>query len=285
LALARSISAKHFNPARRRSLIIPLGIFAVPFALTVLEPDLTTALVFFVVLLGMFVWRGVRPFYILLLVTPVLSVIFSFHHLFWGVYIAGLLVSLLLLRRPALQIFSLFAMNSIVGVLSPVLLRDYQRSRIIAFMNPSADPRGAGWGILQSKIAIGSGGLLGKGFLLGTQKKLAFLPAVHTDLAFSVVGEELGFVGCGIVLGLLFVLIYRACGIANQARNPFGGLVALGVAIIFLAQTAINVGMNLGIVPVAGIPLPFVSYGGSSLFTSMFLVGLLLNIHRRRFDY
>ncbi len=284
-ALARNISAKGFNPEKFKSLIVPVGIFIVPFVLTVMEPDLTTALIFFIVLLGMFVWRGVPVFYVLLLVTPVLSIIFSFHHVFWGVYISSLLLLLLLMRRPVFQIFSLFTINSIVGVLNPILLKDYQRSRIVTFVNPSADPRGAGWSILQSKIAIGSGGILGKGFLMGTQKKLAFLPAVHTDLAFSVVGEEFGFIGCVITLGLLFVLIYRAIVITSQARNPFGGLVALGVAIMFLSQTVINVGMNLGLVPVAGIPLPFISYGGSSLCASMALVGLLLNVHRRRFDY
>ena len=285
LALARNISAKGFNPERLKSLLMPIGLFLVPFALTVIEPDLTTALVFFLLLLGMFVWRGVRVFYLLLLVTPVLSVIFSFHHVFWGVYISLLLLVLLVLKRPAFQIFSLFAINSVVGVLNPVLLKDYQRSRIVTFMNPSADPRGTGWSILQSKIAIGSGGFFGKGFLMGTQKKLAFLPAVHTDLAFSVVGEELGFIGCGAVLGLLLVLTYRAITIASRARNPFASLVAVGIAVILLSQTVINVGMNLGLVPVAGIPLPFVSYGGSSLVASMFLVGLLLNIQRRKFDY
>jgi len=284
-ALARKISAKGFNPERARSLVAPIGIFLIPFALTVVEPDLTTAFILFIVLLGMFVWRGVRGFYILLFVTPVLSMVFSSHHLFWGIYISSLLLVLVLMRRPAFQIFSLFAVNSIVGVLNPVLLKDYQRSRIIAFINPSADPRGTGWSILQSKIAIGSGGAFGKGFLMGTQKKLAFLPAVHTDLAFSVVAEELGFIGCLVVLGLLFVLIQRAIAIGNQARNPFASLVALGAAVILLSQTVINVGMNLGLVPVAGIPLPFVSYGGSSLCASMALVGLLLNIHKRRFDY
>lgn len=284
-ALARKISAKGFNPEKVRSLITPIGIFVLPFALTVIEPDLTTAFILFIVLLGMFVWRGVRSFYILLLITPVLSMVFSSHHVFWGIYISSLLLVLVLMRRPPLQIFSLFSINSIIGVLNPILLKDYQRSRIITFMNPSADPRGTGWSILQSKIAIGSGGTLGKGFLMGTQKKLAFLPAVHTDLAFSVVGEELGFIGGVIILGLLFVLIYRAIAIANRARNPFASLVALGVAIIVLSQTLINVGMNLGLVPVAGIPLPFVSYGGSSLCASMALVGLLLNIHKRRFDY
>lgn len=284
-ALARRISAKEFNPREFRSLIVPIGIFIVPFALTVVEPDLTTALVFFVVLLSMFVWRGVPIFYILLLVTPVLSIVFSFHYVLWGIYMSLFLLALLLIRSSAFQIFSLFILNSVVGVLNPVLLKEYQRSRIITFINPSADPRGTGWSIFQSKIAIGSGGVFGKGFLMGTQKKLAFLPAVHTDLAFSVVGEEFGFIGCVVILGLLFLLIYRAIAIANCARNSFASLVALGVGIVFLSQTVINVGMNLGLVPVAGIPLPFVSYGGSSLFVSMALVGLLLNIHKRRFDY
>lgn len=284
-ALARKISAKEFNPKKLKSLTTPIGIFMVPFILTVIEPDLTTALVFFIILIGMFIWGGVRVFYILLLVTPVLSIVFSFHPVFWGIYISLLLLALVLMRRPGVQIFSLFAINSIVGVLNPVLLKDYQRSRIATFINPSVDPRGTGWSILQSKIAVGSGGVFGKGFLMGTQKKLAFLPAVHTDLAFSVVAEEFGFIGCIVILGLLFLLIHRAITIANQARNSFGSLVVLGVATIFLSQTVINVGMNLGLVPVAGIPLPFVSYGGSSLCVSMALVGLLLNIQRRRFDY
>ncbi|KPJ50745.1 hypothetical protein AMJ40_01945 [candidate division TA06 bacterium DG_26] len=285
LALARNISAKQFDPRKLKSLIAPIGIFLLPFGLTVVEPDLTTALVFCVILVGMFIWRGVSLFYILILVTPVLSVVLSFHHVFWGIYMALLLVGLLVLRRSGFQIFSLFAMNSIVGVLNPILLKDYQRSRIASFVNPSGDPRGSGWSIFQSKIAIGSGGILGKGFMMGTQKKLAFLPAVHTDLAFSVVGEEFGFIGCVVILGLLFVLILRAITIASCARNMFGSLVALSAGLVLLSQTVINVGMNLGLVPVAGIPLPFVSYGGSSLLVSMALVGLLLNIHRRRFDY
>jgi rod shape determining protein RodA len=161
-------------------------------------------------------------------------------------------------------------------------LKPYQRQRILTFIDPNLDPLGSGYHIIQSKIAVGSGGLVGKGFMKGTQGLLKFLPEQHTDFIFSVLAEEWGFVGAAIVVGLFFVLIVRGLAIARGAKDFFGGAVAMGIATFFFWQFFINVGMATGIFPVVGVPLPFLSYGGSSLVASLGAVGLLLNIHLRR---
>jgi rod shape determining protein RodA len=161
-------------------------------------------------------------------------------------------------------------------------LKPYQRQRILTFLDPNLDPLGSGYHIIQSKIAVGSGGLVGKGFMNGTQGLLKFLPEQHTDFIFSVLAEEWGFIGAAIVVGLFLVLIVRGLGVAREAKDFFGGAVAMGIATLLLWQFFINIGMATGIFPVVGIPLPFLSYGGSSLVASLCAVGLLLNIHMKR---
>ena len=157
-------------------------------------------------------------------------------------------------------------------------LKDYQRERLETFINPEDDPLGAGYNILQSMIAIGSGGISGKGYLQGTQTQLSFIPERHTDFIFPVVGEEWGFVGCAIVLGIYYFMIQKTFEIARKARDREGSLLALGIASMFAVQVVINVGMTVGLLPVTGITLPFISYGGSSLVFSFAAVGILLNI-------
>lgn len=164
-------------------------------------------------------------------------------------------------------------------------LRNYQRARLIAFLNPKIDPLGVGYNIIQSKVAIGSGKFLGKGILAGTQSHLGFLPEQYTDFIFSVIGEELGFVGTGLLLGLLFIIVWRGIVIMNKARDKFGSLLAAGVVCMFATHTILNIGMVMGIMPVVGVPLPLVSYGGSSLIAHMLAIGLLLQVHYRRFIY
>ena len=165
------------------------------------------------------------------------------------------------------------------------VLHDYQKQRVFTLLDPSSDPLGAGYHIIQSKIAIGSGMIFGKGIFNGTQSQLNFLPENHTDFIFSVIGEEFGFVGCIIVLLLLFMLIYRSIQVAYTCNDNFGMLLATGIGTMFTFEVLVNVGMTIGIMPVTGIPLPFLSYGVSALTTNMLSIGILLNIARQRTKY
>lgn len=164
-------------------------------------------------------------------------------------------------------------------------LKEYQESRILAFLNPDRDPLGAGYHIIQSKIAIGSGMLTGKGFLKGTQNALSFLPEQHTDFIVSVLAEEWGLAGCSVLLILYFILLFRGLNIAYNCRNMFGSLLALGITAMIFWQIFINAGMAMGLVPVVGVPLPLVSYGGSSVVATMTGFGILLNISMRKFSF
>ncbi len=167
-------------------------------------------------------------------------------------------------------------------LVSAVRLRDYQKRRLTIFLDPQSDPTGAGYQVRQSKIAIGSGRFFGRGLFHNTQGRLHFVPEQPTDFIFSVVGEELGLVGCLTMLGLFFFIFWRGLRIATRARDPLGSLLAAGVVSMLAFHTIVNVGMNVNMMPITGIPLPFVSYGGSNLLTSSIGVGLLLNVHLRR---
>jgi rod shape determining protein RodA len=162
-------------------------------------------------------------------------------------------------------------------------LKEYQRKRILVFIDPNIDPLGAGYNIIQSKIAIGSGKLFGKGLLNGTQNQLGFLPERQTDFIFSVIGEELGFIGAMVLLFLFCVIIYRGIAIAFSSRDMFGCLLAAGIISMIAVQIFINIGIATGIMPVTGLTLPLVSYGGSSLFITMVSLGIVLNIRLRRY--
>ena len=162
------------------------------------------------------------------------------------------------------------------------ILKEYQKNRIRVFLDPELDPFGAGYHVIQSKIAIGSGLLTGKGWFLGTQSQLNFLPENHTDFIFAVAGEEFGFIGIFIILLLYLIVIWRGLTIALNAEDDFGTLLAVGITFMFMFHVLVNIGMTAGIMPVTGVPLPFMSYGVSSLTTNMLLAGLLLNINMRR---
>jgi rod shape determining protein RodA len=164
-------------------------------------------------------------------------------------------------------------------------LKPYQQKRIATFLDPAADPLGAGYNILQSKVAIGSGGLFGKGFLHGSQTQLNFIPEQWTDFIFCVPGEEFGFAGAATLLLLFMALLMRGVSIASAVKNPFGSLVAIGLTAIFATHITVNVGMALGLMPVIGVPLPFLSYGGSALLASMIMAGLFMNLYANRKEY
>ena len=218
------------------------GYVLVPFLLVLKQPDLGTSLVFLAIFFGMVFVAGIR--------LRILAGIF-------GLGLAAL---------PVLWHF----------------LKDYQKMRIMVFMDPNVDPLGAGYHIIQSKIAIGSGLLFGKGLFGGTQSQLNFLPENHTDFIFSVVGEELGFVGCAVLLLLYLIVLWRGIRIAQDASDTFGRLLAVGITSMIAFHVLVNVGMTMGIMPVTGIPLPLMSYGVSSLTTNIMAIAILLNIQLRR---
>lgn len=196
------------------------------------------------------------------------------------------LVSMTIVFIAGIRSGTLALLAAAAGGLLPVLwhhMKPYQKQRILSFLNPDSDPLGTGYHMIQSKISIGSGMLWGKGFLQGTQSQLDFLPEKHTDFVFSVLAEEWGFVGIMFLLSLYGVLLARLLMIAWKARDRFGSCVAVGGAAIVFWQLLINIGMNIGILPVVGVPLPFLSYGGSSLLTVMIAMGLSLNVSTRRF--
>ncbi len=228
-----------------RELAFPAAATAVPFVLIVKQPDLGTAM-------------------LLLL-------------------IAGSITLFIKIERR-----SLLYLASAAGVAVPLvwhyMLKDYQKMRILTFLNPDRDPLGTGYHIIQSKIAIGSGMTFGKGLLKGTQNVLSFLPEQHTDFIFSVLAEEWGFIGAVFVILVFLLLVYWGMNIAYRCRDPFGVILAVGVSSMVFWQTVINIGMVMGLMPVVGVPLPFISYGGSSVVTMMIGIGILMNISMRRFS-
>ncbi|NJB68182.1 rod shape determining protein RodA [Desulfobaculum xiamenense] len=203
-----------------------------------------------------------------------------------GLSVLLLLGGLVLYRGIQMRVFK--PLMILVPVLLPMswfFLHDYQKRRILTFLDPGNDPLGAGYHIIQSQIAIGSGRLWGKGFLSGTQSQLRFLPEKHTDFAIAVFGEEWGFIGCMFLLSLFCLFLYQIYLTAHDAKDRFGSFLAAGVFFYFFWQILINMGMVLGLMPVVGIPLPFISYGGSATVVNLSLIGLVLNVSMRRFVF
>lgn len=233
-----------------RELVGPFVYVGLPTLLVLLQPDLGSALVFVGILFGMLAIAGA-----------------NLRHLA-GILATGLLGAVFLVLLAGRGYYP--------------LLKEYQIKRLMVFINPYSDKMGAGWNVIQSMIAVGSGGFFGKGLLAGSQVQLNFLPAHHTDFIFSVVGEELGFIGAFTLLVVYYLLLRRGVRIIAEAKDEFGRLIAAGVVSMLFFHIAINVGMTIGLAPVTGIPLPFISYGGSSLITNMLGIGLLLNVHMRR---
>jgi rod shape determining protein RodA len=285
LALARHLSARPTAPQTLRELVAPAALVVVPLGLVVLQPDLGSALAFVGILFASLYWAGAPVPILILLASPGLGLILSFNTLIWSGYIVLLSGSLYFYRYRLYLVESLSVVlaNLAAGTIALPLWRslaEYQRNRILVFLDPSVDPRGAGWHLIQSKVAIGSGGLTGKGFTTGTQKRLAFLPEQHTDFIFSVIGEELGFIGTVLVLlGFAYVLL-RLVRLAMEAPDPFAGLVAFGIFGSWMTHVYVNIGMTIGIVPITGIPLPFVSYGGSFLLMSWVAAALAVRVTR-----
>jgi rod shape determining protein RodA len=282
LAFARFISDHESSINNAKTLFAAFLLILVPFTLVLQQPDLGTSLTFLIIIMPMLYWQGLSPLTIFILCTPLITFIASFNY--WSFFVVILMISgiLYISRRGALIFWSVFIFNIGVGILAPMFwnkLHDYQQQRILTFLGLVSDPQGIGYQIIQSKVAVGSGGILGKGFLQGTQTQLRFLPAQHTDFIFSVLAEEWGFLGALIVLATFFMFLKRGIDAAVSSHNRYLGLVTIGLVSIFMFQIVLNIGMTLGIMPVTGIPLPFISYGGSSMLTSMIMTGMILRSH------
>ena len=288
LALARYLARRKTKLERPVHLIIPFFIVAVPMGLVLIEPDLGTSVIFLLFLPPMLYWAGVPPLFLLLLAAPALSMVLAFNWIAWTVFLVALGWLLYVSRTFLADKVIVFVTNVVMGRMGPILwsrLEDYQRHRVLAFLNPEEYRFSTGYQLIQSKIAIGSGGVFGKGLLQGTQKNYAFLPEQHTDFIFSVLAEEFGFLGCLLVLGLYLYLVVRMFRLAGQVRNRFASLVIVGIASTLFLQSAVNIAVTLGLSPVTGMPLPLLSYGGTSLLVTLASVGIVLGMGMRRMEY
>jgi len=277
LMLGRVMGAWREPPQSLLDLWKPILIVAVPLALVFLQPDLGTAMVFGAVLLATLYWGGTPLGLLFLLISPLLGLFLAFEGWLFSLYMIGLVAFIYFYRTYLWESILVVTANLAAGTVAVPLwnsLEPYQKARILVFLDPTIDPRGAGYHVIQSRVAIGSGGLLGKGYTLGTQKRLAFLPEQHTDFIFSVVGEEFGFVGTMAVLAAFGFVLWRLAKIAERVADPFAGVVVFGIFGAWFAHIIVNIGMTVGVMPVTGIPLPFLSYGGSFLLATFVALGI-----------
>ncbi|HVH69007.1 MAG TPA: rod shape-determining protein RodA [Gemmatimonadales bacterium] len=281
LMLARWLAERREAPATLRDLLPACVIAGVPTLLVAKQPDLGSAMVFITILFAMLFWAGTKPSLLLLLGSPVIGLVLAFSTVAWGAWIVALVALLVWWRPYVWEGLGVMLANVVMGVVAVPFwqrLAPYQQNRLLAFLNPQEDPRATGWHVIQSKIAIGSGGFLGQGFTHGPQKRLAFLPAQFTDFIFSVVGEELGFLGVLVALGLFAALILILLRIARRATDPYSSLCVFGVTGMLFTHILENVGMTVNLLPITGIPLPFFSYGGSFLLACFLTVGISLRV-------
>ncbi len=261
------------------------AVVSIPVALIFFEPDLGTGFTLLISLFAMLLISKLPVVFLILLISPLLSMITSFSFPIFLVYLSLLLFILYKTRLSLVTMGFAGVLNAFVFFITPVIwngLKFYQQNRILAFLDPMRDPFGAGYQIIQSKIAIGSGNIFGKGFLSGTQKNMNFLPEHHTDFIFSVIGEEFGFFGCLILLVLFFLFLMRIAKGINNLKRPEMKYAGMGILSYLTFQIFINIGMNIGIVPTTGIPLPFISYGGSNLLINVLSVGMILKYLKER---
>jgi rod shape determining protein RodA len=283
MMLARHLGGRR-RPPQALVDLLPAGVIVgVPFLLVGLQPDLGSAIVFLGIFFVVLFWVGAPLRLLVLLASPVISLMLAFSTWSWGLWIVAITLLLLWARPYVIEGVVVWLGNVLMGTIALQLWRGlapYQQNRLLSFLNPEIDPRATGWNIIQAKVAIGSGGLLGKGFLEGTQKALAFLPAQHTDFIFSVLAEELGFVGVMVTLALFAAVLTQLMQIARTATDPFSSVLVFGICGLLFTHVVENVGMSVGLMPITGIPLPFFSYGGSFLLISFVAVAMCLRVAR-----
>ncbi len=289
LAFAAYLSKATVSISNIKQAIIAVLIFIIPMILILLQPDLGTTVIFFSTLLPLLYWVGASPFVLLILLSPILIALGAL--LGTLEFLLALLICSVFLYLTHTNRFALIVAITallITGVSVQAIyerLPAYQQKRISTFINPELDPLGASYNVTQSKIAIGSGGFWGKGYLKGTQTQLNYIPEQWTDFIFCVPGEEFGFIGASTVLLLYLLFILRGITIASRSKNTFGSIAALGLTAIIFFHVIINIGMSMGLFPVIGIPLPFLSYGGSALVANMIIAGLLMNFYSHRKEH
>jgi rod shape determining protein RodA len=287
ITLAAILQSK--TAAKIPNVVRALMVMAVPWVLVFVQPDLGTSLVFGAITLGMLYWGNANPGWIVLLVSPLVAVIlfnlFLPAWVIWAVAVGA--IAWLTLPWRWLGTIAVVAVNFLAGELGHILwgvLKDYQKDRLILFLDPEKDPLGGGYHLIQSRIAIGAGQLWGQGLYHGTQTQLNFIPEQHTDFIFSAVGEEWGFVGSLVLLFVFWLICLRLILIAQSAKDNFGSLLASGVFAMIVFQVILNISMTIGLAPVTGIPLPFMSYGRSALLTNFIALGIVQSVanHRQR---
>lgn len=278
--LARYLSDRNIKMDNMLSFIIPILIIFLPALIVFSQPDLGTAIIMIAPILPILFWVKARPYHLFILIAPIFSILTAFHNIsftLWGI----VLLAIILLSKPKIwQGITVFFGNIFLGLLAPVfwnILHPYQQKRILTLFNPELDPLGAAYQIIQSQTAIGSGGLFGKGWMLGTQTQLKFLPVQETDFILSVIGEEFGFVAILAIFLLYAFIIYKIIQFAYIVKDRFTSIILIGIASILLTQVFVNAAMTVGLIPVKGLPLPFISYGGSFLVSSFMMIGIVLN--------
>ena len=281
IALARYLSDHTLEMKKFISIIIPVFLALIPTIIVLNQPDLGTAIVMMTPILPMLYWSGARPFYLFLLLAPLFSILTAFQTFSFTIW-ALLLGMAIIVARPKMVIsIILFFGNIFLGLLAPYMwnsLTQYQQKRIITFLNPEKDPLGAAYQIIQSKTAIGSGGLFGKGWGEGTQTHLKFLPVQESDFILSVIGEEMGFLMILIVLVTVGFIITQIIKRSFLSKDRFSSLVLIGIGTIILSHVFVNTAMTVGLIPVKGLPFPFISAGGSFLLSSYLMIGLVVKL-------
>ena len=281
VALARYLSDHNLQMKRFMTILFPILIALIPAVIVLQQPDLGTAIILLTPILPMLYWVGARQFHLFILVAPLLSIATAFHAISFTLW-AIVMGSIIYLTQPRLFFgVMLYFGNIFLGLLSPFLwnsLRPYQQKRILTLFNPELDPLGAAYQTIQSKVAIGSGGFFGKGLGAGTQTHLKFLPVQESDFIVSVIGEEFGFITISIMLIIFLLFILKIVKLAFLAKERFPGLVLIGIATIFMAHVFVNTAMSTGMIPVKGLPLPFISAGGSFLLSCFIMIGLIMKM-------
>jgi rod shape determining protein RodA len=281
LMLARVLAQNRIAPRSLVELWKPLAVAGSPLLLIMAQGDLGTSIVFVGILFAMLFWAGVAWQLLVMLASPVISLLLGFDARVWGLWFVAVVMLVLWFKPFLWEALSVIAANVMFGIIGPLLwehMKPYRQNRLRVFINPSIDPRGSGYHVIQSQVAIGSGGWFGRGYLNGPQKRLAFLPEQYTDFIFAVVGEELGFIGVSIALALFLALFLRVVRISERANDSFSSLVAFGLLASWFTHVLENVGMTLNLMPITGIPLPFFSYGGSFMLACWLAIGVLARV-------
>ncbi len=281
VSLARYLSDHNLEIKKFSTLILPLVIALFPATIILQQPDLGTALILITPVFPMLYWVGSRPFHLFMFLAPMFSIATAFHTISFTLW-ALIMGIIIYIARPKL-IFgvALYFINIFLGLLAPLLwngLRPYQQKRILTLFNPELDPLGAAYQTIQSKVAIGSGGFFGKGMGEGTQTHLKFLPVQESDFIVSVIGEEFGFITIALMLILFCLFVMKIVNLAYNSNERFAGLVLIGIATIFLSHVFVNTAMSTGLIPVKGLPLPFISAGGSFLLSCYIMVSLIIKM-------